>query len=164
MSHGVIRTDRMYGTDVGAALVSFKYYDSDTPADIDNGCVVKLTGLMDGERELFKAEAPTAADKLEDCVIVASPEVLYDERKKNLDEFYNKAGKAARGYRFHSGDIFSVTADALTGTMAKGDVVELAAGNKMNTAASATDSATAIGKIIAVETAGRYTYYVIAVA
>lgn len=163
MSHGVIRTDLMYGTDVGAALVSFKYYNAaGEPADIDNGCVVKLSGLLDGEREIYKAVDVAAGDKLEDCVIVATPEVMYDERKKNLDEFYNEAGVAARGYRFHPGQIFSITEDALAGTKAKGDVVELAAGTKLNTAAAATGDATVVGEILYVENTGRYTYYVIA--
>lgn len=70
-----------------------------------------------------------------------------------------------RGYRLHSGDIFSVTKEALAGldAPAKGNIVELAAGNKLSVAASATAGSTAVGKIIDVETVGRYTYYVIKV-
>ncbi len=54
----------------------------------------KLQGYEDGEREVMKAVAASAGDDLNDCAIVAAPEVMYDERKKNLDEFINEAGKA----------------------------------------------------------------------
>ena len=91
---------------------------------------------------------------------------MYDERKRNLEDFYNVKGKAARGYRFHSGDIFSVTKEALVGaeTPAIGNVVELAAGTKMSVATGATGSSTVIGKIIDIDIVGRYTYYAIEVA
>ena len=47
MAYGVVRTDRMYGTDVGAGLVSVKYMGSDgsTATEIQNGSVVKLGDL-----------------------------------------------------------------------------------------------------------------------
>ena len=165
MAYGIVRTDNMYGTDVRAALVSIKYMGSNgsTPTAIENGSVLKVGALIEGEREVYVGGAVAANDKVEDVVLVASPEVMYDERKKNLDEFINEAGKACRGYRIHSGDIFSVTKDALTGkeTPAVGNVVELAAGTKLNVADSATGGSTTIGTIIAVNVVGRYTYYVI---
>ena len=165
MAYGIVRTDNMYGTDVRAALVSIKYMGSNgsTPTAIENGSVLKVGALIEGEREVYVGGAVAANDKVEDVVLVASPEVMYDERKKNLDEFINEAGKACRGYRIHSGDIFSVTKDALTGkeTPAVGNVVELAAGTKLNVADSATAESTTIGTIIAVDVVGRYTYYVI---
>lgn len=165
MAYGIVRTDNMYGTDVRAALVSIKYMGSNgsTPTAIENGSVLKVGALIEGEREVYVGGAVAANDKVEDVVLVASPEVMYDERKKNLDEFINEAGKACRGYRIHSGDIFSVTKDALTGkeTPAVGNVVELAAGTKLNVADSATGGSTTIGTIIAVDVVGRYTYYVI---
>ena len=165
MAHGLVTTDNMYGTDVRAALVSIKYMGSNgsTPTAIENGSVLKVGALIEGEREVYVGGAVAANDKVEDVVLVASPEVMYDERKKNLDEFINEAGRACRGYRIHSGDIFSVTKDALTGkeTPAVGNVVELAAGTKLKVADSATENSTTIGTIIAVDVVGRYTYYVI---
>lgn len=169
MAHGVIRTDLMSGTDVGADLVSVKYMGTGTtPTAIDNGCVVKLDGLMDGEREVWKGVTPAANTPLADIAIIATPEVMYDERKKNLDEFENEAGTIARGYIVHhTRNIFSVTKDALNigagVTPAVGYVAELMAGTKLNIVATATASSTVVGKIIAIETAGRYTYYVIKV-
>lgn len=173
MAYGVVRTDNMYGTDVRAGLVSIKYIVTTgsgsstvkTETAIENGNVLKVGALIDGEREIFEGTAPAASDALADIVLIASPEVMYDERKRNLDEYINEAGKACRGYRFHTGDIFSVTKDALDGkaTPEVGDIVELKAGTKLNVAASATSGSTGVGKIIAVDIVGRYTYYAILV-
>lgn len=165
MAYGIVRTDNMYGTDVRAALVSIKYMGTDgsTPTAIENGNVLKVGALIDGEREIFAGANIEKGDAVADVVLIASPEVMYDERKKNLDEFINEAGKACRGYHIHSGDTFSVTKEALAGKTAPavGDIVELADGTKLNVATSATSGATAVGTIIAVDIVGRYTYYVI---
>lgn len=164
MAYGIVRTDNMYGTDVRAALVSIKYMGEggDTPTAIENGSVLKVGALIEGEREIYVGGAVAANDKVEDVVLVASPEVMYDERKKNLDEYINDAGKACRGYHIHSGDIFSVTKEALAGAAvpAVGNIVELAAGTKLNIVTEAT-GATVVGTIIAVDVVGRYTYYAI---
>ena len=162
--YAVVRTDNMYGVDVRAALVSVKYMgeDGSTPTAIENGNVLKIGALIDGEREIYVGGAVAADDKINDVVLVASPEVMYDERKKNLDEYINDAGRACRGYHIHSGDIFSVTKEALAGVAAPavGNVVELAAGTKLNVVTKAT-GATVVGTIIAVDVVGRYTYYAI---
>lgn len=161
--HAVIRTDLMTGTDVAADLRSVRYMaDGATPTDIDNGCIVKLAGLLEGERELYKGVTPAADTKRKDLVVIATPELMYDERKKGLINFYNEAGRACRGYIMHENDIFSVTKEALTGATAVGAVVEVAADVHMNAVEAAT-GATKIGEIIAVEGAGSLTYYVIRV-
>ena len=164
--HAVIRKDRLYGTDVAPALVSMRFLDANGDgAEIDNGNVVKLNGLMDGERELYKAVVPAANTALEEIAIVGTNEVMYDERKKNLDDFVNEAGADSLGYRPHKGDIFSVTAEALdaAATIAKNDIVELQAKTQLKVVKSATANSTKVGEIIAIEKAGRYTYYVIEV-
>lgn len=167
MAYAVVRTDAMAGTDVRGQLVSVKYMGADgaTPTAIENGNVLKIGALMTGEREIYIGGAVAANDKIDDIVLIASPEVVYDERKRNLDDFVNEAGKACRGYHIHSGDTFSVTAGALsgTGTPAVGNIVELAAGTKLAFAASATTGSTKVGRIIAVDVVGRYTYYAIKV-
>lgn len=166
--HGVIRTDRMYGTDVAANLISVKYMGSGTtPTAIDNGNVVLLDGLMTGEREVYKGKTPAANSALDSIAIIATPEMFYDERKKNLEEFENEAGAICRAYRPHTHDIFSLTKEALEASdfdaVAAGDVVELKAGTKLQVVSSLTSLSTQVGKILAIETAGRYTYYVIEV-
>lgn len=163
--HAVVRTDNMTGTDVRSQLVSIKYMGADgqTATEIDNGNVLKVGALLDREREIYAGTDVAADTAITDVVLVASVETMYDERKKNLDEYVNEAGKTCRGYRLHHGDTFSVTAEALTGTPAVGSIVELAAGTKLNVAASATAGSTAVGTIIAQDVAGRYTYYAIKV-
>ena len=163
--HAVVRTDRMFGTDNRAGLISVKYIPSSTETAIENGNVLKATELISGEREVFKGVTPAASDAMKDIVLVASPELIYDERKHNLDDFTNEAGKIARAYRLHSGDIFSVTKEALAGASspAVGNIVELKADTKLNVVASATSGSTVVGKIIAIDVVGKYTYYVILV-
>ena len=161
--NAVVRTDKMFATDNRAGLVSVRYQPGDVMTAIDNGNVVKLGALEEGSREVYKGLTPAANDAIKDVVLIASPEVVYDENKRNLGDFQNAKGAIARGYHFHTGDIFSVTAEALTGDEpAIGKVVELAAGTKLNVAASATG--TLVGTIIDVNVAGLYTYYVVQVA
>ena len=165
MAYGVVRTDNMYGTDVRAGLVSVRYMGADgaTPTEIENGSVLKIGELIAGEREIFKGAAVASDDTLAEIVLVASPEVMYDDRKKNLDQYINEAGKNCRGYHFHSGAVFSVTKEALIGAApAVGKVVELAAGTKMSVADTAS-GATVVGKIIAEDIVGRHTYYAVKV-
>lgn len=180
VKHGVVRTDRMYGTDVAANLVSVKYMGTGaTPTAIDNGCVVALDGLMTGQREVYKGVVPAKNTALKNLVLIATPEVMYDERKKNLEDFENEAGTICRGYVFHEHDIFGVTADVLdaaadiavsnlvelqpAATNVGGDVTNAEAGIHMRVVASATSGCTTIGEVIAIEKAGRHTYYVIQV-
>ena len=165
--HGVFRSDLMSGTDVAADLVSVKYLGADgkTPSAIDNGCVVKLDGLISGEREVWCGKTPAANTPLSDIVIIGTPEVMYDERKKNLDEFENEEGAISRGYIPRARNIFAVTMECLNVadgvTPAVGYVVELMDGVKLNVVETPTPDSTKLGEIIAIEKAGRYTYYVI---
>lgn len=158
MAYTVIRTDLMSGTTQPADLVSLRFYDgSDEQAEVENGVIVKLQGYEDGEREVMKAVAAASADDLNDCAIVAGVEVMYDERKKNLDEFINEAGSIVRGYIPRSRNIFSVTKEGFVGGVVpeKGDEVGIGAGGKIDAAG------TGLGVCADVEVAGRYTYYAI---
>lgn len=167
MAHGVVRTDNMSGTDVRADLVSFKFYAGSSDSvetAIDNGNVVKIGALLTGEREVYKATKFKKGTPLSELALVASPEVMYDEHKHNLSDFENEAGAEVRGYVLRSGNVFSVTADALiaASTIAVGNVVELADDEtKLTVVSTATASATTVGTVIAIEKTSRYTYYVI---
>ena len=167
MAHAVVRTDNLASTDVrgGEDLVSVRYQPSNTKTAIDNGNVVLLGDLETGEREVYKGATPAANSPLEDVVLITTPEVMYDERLRSLDEYFNEAGKICRGSHFHRNDTFSVTKDALDGKSepAVNDIVELKAGTKMNVAASLTSGSTQVGHIIAIEQAGRFKFYVIKV-
>lgn len=158
MAYTVIRTDLMSGTTQPADLVSLRFYDgSDKQAKVENGVIVKLQGYEDGEREVMKAVAAASTDDLNDCAIVAGVEVMYDERKKNLDEFINEAGSIVRGYIPRSRNIFSVTKEGFVGGVVpkKGAEVGIGTGGKIDAAG------TGLGVCADVEVAGRYTYYAI---
>lgn len=163
--HAIVRTDNMYGVDVRTGLVSVKYLPSDTPTEIDNGNVVLLGDLIEGEREMYAGDTPAADSDKNKVVLIATPEVMYDERLRNLSDFYNDAGRACRGYRLHAWDIFSVTKEALDGKEepAVGDIVELQADTKLNVAASATEGSTQIGEIIDINIVSGETLYAIRV-
>ena len=171
-NYAVIRTDKMFGTDNRTGLYSVKY---DTPAvEIENGCVLKLGTLYSKTkgrssdptsiaREIYVASDVEAATKLSEVVIVATPEVQYDERIRDLDDFINPAEATMRAYSLTVGCIFSLTEAGFTTKPTKGNIVELAAGNKLKPVASATSGSTTVGVVDAVEKVGRYTYYVVRV-
>lgn len=97
MSYCVFRSDLMSGTDVAADLVSCRVYDTDeeTPIAVENGTIVELKGYEEGQREVMKAVLATADSDLNNCVVIASEEVMYDERKKNLDELSTRLARFA---------------------------------------------------------------------
>lgn len=156
----VIRTDLLSGTNQPADLVSFRFYDnSDNQAEVENGVIVELGDYEADNREIMKAKAATAGSDLDKCAIAAGVEVMYDERKKNLDEYVNEAGKAVRGYIPRTRNIFSLTAEGFVGgtAPAKGGKVGIGAGGKLDA------SAEGFGECVRIEKSGRYTYYVIRV-
>lgn len=161
MAYCVIRTDGMSGTKQPADLVSLRFYGSDgNPAAVENGTIVKLQGFEDGQREIYKAIAATSKDDLNDCVVVGGVEVPYDERKKNLDEYINEAGKPVRGYILRSRNCFAVTKEGFVGgtvPSAKGAKVGVGTGGKLDSAG------TNFGVCSDIENAGRYTYYTITI-
>lgn len=155
--NAVIRTDLMHGTKNPDMLVSLRFYANDAVAEVENGVIVELKGYEDGQREVMKAVAATADSNLADCAVIVAPEVMYDERKKNLDEYINEAGKAVRGYRLVDRNIFSLTAEGFVGGTAPAlnGKVGVGANGKLDAAG------TGFGECVHIETAGRYTYYAI---
>lgn len=157
MAYCVIRTDLMSGTKQPADLVSLRFYNAeDKVAEVENGVIVELKGYEEGQREVMKAVAATSASDVANCAIVAGVEVMYDERKKNLDEYINEAGKAIRGYIPRNRNLFSVTEEGFVGAVpAVGGKVGIGANGKLDAAAEG------FGECVHIETAGRYTYYTI---
>lgn len=145
--YGCVRTDNMSGTTLGKNLVSGIV----TPeAQIENGNIVKVGDLMEGEREVRTLSTPAANTPLRDLAVVASEEVVKSRTYNTLDEFVNEKGDIVRCYRLITGDLFSVTAEALDGEGSVGKFVEAQAGTKMKVVDSQGEN-TCIGKIIAVE-------------
>lgn len=157
--YAVVRTDLMSGTQMYPDLVSIRFEAASTPKEVENGVIAELKELVEGEGELWKAEAAKESTKLTDAVLVCSPELFYDERLHNLDQFINEAGVAARGYRLRSGNIFSMTPEGFESSKAptKGQQVGIGADGKL------ANDKTGFGKCIAVETQGSYTWHVIVV-
>lgn len=157
VEHAIVNTDLMTGTDVRSQMRSFRYgtYDDTkktlTGVAIDNGNLVKLTRILDGNQDLWMAETPAATTPLNEICIVATPEIMYDERENRLEDFYNEAEKNSTGLRLVAGDIFGATAPAWDGTPAVDKFAVLMAGTKIKVADAAptgTNAATLIGKII----------------
>ena len=156
MAYAVIRTDLMSGTDVAADLVSLRVYSGNDKIAVENGVIVELQGYETGEREVMKAKLATSSSPIEKCAIVAGVEVMYDEHKKSLDEYINEAGKAIRGYIPRTRNMFSLTAEGFVAApTAVGDTVGIGANGKLDTSGSG------FGTIVAIEQAGKYTFYVV---
>lgn len=162
MSHAIVRTDNMSATTDSSMLVSARYYVSTTATAIDNGMLVEIGDYDTNEREVRVVTAPAAATTaIAKLGLVATPELIYDETSHHgLEEFYNEAGKEIRVYRFHNNDVFSVTAEAISGTPSTGKFLVCGTTTQFVVAASEGASATTIGKIVAVETVGSDKYYV----
>lgn len=170
MSYCVVRTDKPSGEAQMADMLSLRFYTATTnngattytTAEVENGVIAELQGLEpidddSNQHEIYKAVAATANSNMNDVVIICSPELLYDERKKTLDQFINEAGKPARGYIPRSRNIYSWTKEGFVGGTAPaiGDTVGIGANGKLDASGSG------FGKCIDIDVAGRYTYYAI---
>lgn len=152
MAYAKFRSDIMSGTTNPEDLVSVKYQESSVDKEIENGCVVLVGELIAGEREVRVATTPAKDAKIDNLAIIGSEEVIREKTKYSKDEFINAVGDVARGYRLNKAhQIFSVTAAALTGTVAKGNVVELDGSNKLAVVSSATSGNTSVGKVVDIE-------------
>lgn len=161
MAYCVIRTDLVSGTKQPADLVSLRFYNAEgEKAEVENGVIVHLQGYEEGEREVRKAVAATAGADLNECAIIAAPEVMYDERLKNLEDFINEKGKAVRGYIPRSRNTFSFTKEGFVDGVAPAVDAEVGIGvnGKIDAAG------TGLGKCVHIEQVGRYTYYAIEIA
>jgi len=157
--HAIIRTDLLAGTDVGAYLGMGRYLGSDgvTPAAIDNGNVVKIGELIEGERDLRVLTTPAANTPIDRIGIVATPERFYDGLTHAAKDYENAEGLNLRVYLLAgmtTSSCFTVTADgfaiAAGATPVKGWVAELQAGTKLKLVATATAGSTVVGKVIGV--------------
>lgn len=169
MAYAIYRSDSVAATTDGSQIKSARYYVDGAVTAIENGNIVAInSGLVEGEREVLKATTPTATTPLNELGIVTSPEVTRREGERNLNQFINEAdaNQILRVFKFHNGDTFSVTAEALDGTPEKGTTsVVVGASTKMVVKATSgvTDSEVLIGNIINTETSGTTTYWTIEV-
>ena len=148
MSYCVVRTDKPSGEAQMADMLSLRFCTATT----NNG-----TTTYTHEHEIYRAVAATSSSDMNDCVIICSPELMYDERKHSLDQFINEAGKPARGYIPRSRNIYSWTKEGFVNATppAIGGSVGIGANGKLDAAG------TGFGKCIDIDVAGKYTYYAI---
>lgn len=140
MAKKFVRTDNCAFTKVPSLIKSAKYMGKDgtTATAIENGELVAIRTLMDGEREIHVAVKPEEADTV--IGVVCTPEVEYDEKGyHDLDTFTNEADAVIRVGVLQKADIYSV-------------------GNDTNT--TDVKAGTLTAKHIATETTGRFTYQV----
>ncbi|MDD2245270.1 MAG: hypothetical protein PHR13_11765 [Dysgonamonadaceae bacterium] len=162
MVHGIVRLDNVSALNNGALIKSVKYFVGDTATALDNGSIVALSGLMTGEREIYKAVAPTDTSKV---LLACGVELMYDESTYHgLGDYQNEAGKPFRAIELQTGDTFSATAEAFDKTPAKGNYVTVAAGSTKMTIKTSVTTETVIGTITDIDTVGTDTYYVVGVA
>ena len=163
MAHAIVRLDNVSALYNGALDKSVKYYVGTTATAIDNGNVVALSGLDTGEREIYKAIAPATATR--NVLLTCGVELMYDESTYHgLEDYQNEAGKPFRAIELQAGDTFSATVEAFDTTPAVGNYITIAASTtKLTVKASVTDEVV-LGTIVAIETVGSDTYYVVSVS
>lgn len=87
-------------------------YSLEMIADTDNGSIVSRGDWV--EAQVFKA-APYTEGKTP--LFVLTPPIGYNSDRRSYQEekyFYNAKGEVARAYELHEGDIFTVSAMAIT--------------------------------------------------
>lgn len=170
MAYTVVRTDNLSGIIDGSKLVTARYNNGTNYNDpIENGVVLKLSYIDNNgpERLTWVAVAPTSdsGDQVANgtLVLIATPEMIYDKKYFNLNEYRNKPGEFLRGYVLEQGDVFSITKEGFVGNGATaanipavGGKVEIGSGGKLKK----NDSGT-FAKCIKTDTVGGETYYVL---
>ena len=159
----MFRSDNMAGTTLGQYLVSLR-----VATEIDNGMLVAVGSLEEGQREVKAMAAIAAATKVGAIAVLGSEEVDKEKTFDTVGGFTNKVGTIARGYILHDGCAYSVTAGAFeTGKI---PVVGNTIYAKINTNLHTTDAKNGennnvkLGTCEAIETDGATTWYVIRIA
>lgn len=113
--HVVAESSRLKATTVG------HIYDLEMIEDTDNGTIVAIGDHIEGQ--LFKAKAYAEGDK---PYFILTPPLAYNGKKIWSDEkyFYNGKGEVARAYELHVDDIYTISANAFTGTPTVGKFVD----------------------------------------
>lgn len=112
---------------IESVIVYGKTLDFPLP-DYTNGLFVGIAGLAEGHREA-KIAFPAAGTE-DEILLVASPELSYDERLTKED-YKNAEGSVARAYRISLGDVIQLTEDLVPESLAVGDVLVVGTGGKL---------------------------------
>lgn len=102
-----IRLDVMSGNRDNSQVKSAKFFKDDAVAPVENGTVVAIGGLLEGEREIHKVVDVTDADTF--VGLVTTPELEYAENGYHgIEMFCNEKDEPVRVHVLHEGDIFSI--------------------------------------------------------
>ncbi len=115
VAHVVAESSRLKATTTG------HIYDLEMIEDTDNGTIIAVGAHVEGQ--VFKAKTYAAGDT---PYLILTPPLAYNGKKAWSDEkyFYNAKGEIARAYELHKDDIFTVSADAFTGSPEVGKYVD----------------------------------------
>jgi len=113
------------------------YNSADEKAEVPNGTFVTLEGLEGTGREVKKAVLTSGAV---DALLIASPEVIYDGRGDQLEDFVNEAGVVARAFRLADGDVITFTEDLIDEAIAVGDTFVTGAEGRLVKASTLPDA------------------------
>lgn len=124
----VCHTSRVKETLCGGRL-----YSAIHTSALDNGSVIFLGALKEGESEIYEAVVPTTAlIATEQPMLVMAPEIMYDQSRKAMNalgNFINKANKAFPVVPLSAFDEIEISKEGFTGTPAKGKYVVLKDGS-----------------------------------
>lgn len=118
--------------------------------DMDNGSVVLLKDLKptEGFVQVYSVGDVAATSGLDEIAIIANPEINIDDRDKNLEDYYNKAGKIVLADRLEAGNFLGMTKECFDGTPAVGKKVALQVGRKLKVVDGEVADATHFGTIV----------------
>lgn len=110
----VCHTSRVKETLCGGRL-----YSAIHTSALDNGSVIFLGALKEGETEIYEAVVPTTAlIATEQPMLVMTPEIMYDQSKKAMNalgNFVNKANKAFPVVPLSAFDEIEISKEGFTG-------------------------------------------------
>ena len=115
VAHVVAESSRLKATTTG------HIYDLEMIEDTDNGTIIAVGAHVEGQ--VFKAKTYAVGDT---PYLVLTPPLAYNGKKAWSDEkyFYNASGEIARAYELHKDDIYTVSADAFTGSPEVGKYID----------------------------------------
>ena len=123
--------------------------------EVENGFVLKVGDVEDGNRDVREGVKPSAGDKI---AIVAHHAHIYDTARRGDAEeryFYMEAGDVVRAYAPSPTYKFAVTEEGIEGEAEKGKFVVSADGYKLEVADTEPVDATGfVGKIVRLDTVG----------
>lgn len=100
--YGIVETSDLHATHAGHI-----YSVVDEANIMENGMVVKKGDLVEGELEIYAAEAPAAGDEV---ILVANPALIYDSKlAKDEANYFIEEGMPARAYQLIPTDRYCVS-------------------------------------------------------